>query len=232
MLLGLAVVIAWPRLTMTFRGIVPYAAAFGCVIGFFDMVTGQLPIAAAWLAALTLASNRDQRQAEGVADARGVALVAFLAFAAGACATILVKQAIAVSLTEPGVAGQFASNLRLYMSVPDYEDGWPGMLEPFGRLFRKSGNLTYGNAVAGYAMVVAMVVAWLAAAIRGWQTRDHYRGPDRLVILSAALIPVVWTLVLPNHTYIHAGFMVRILVVPLALAPVALFWPTEGREVT
>ena len=232
LLLGLAVVIAWPRLTMTFRGIVPYAAAFGCVIGFFDMLTGQLPIAAAWLAALTLASNRDQRQAEGVAAARGVALMAFFAFAAGACATILVKQAIAVSLTEPGVAGQFASNLRLYMSVPDYEDGWPGMLEPFGRLFRKSGNLTYGNAVAGYAMVVAMVVAWLAAAIRGWQTRDHYRGPDRLVILSAALIPVVWTLVLPNHTYIHAGFMVRILVVPLALAPVALFWPTEGREVT
>jgi len=227
LLLGLVVVMAWPRVTIDFRGIVPYAAAFGCVIAFFEMLTGQLPIAAAWLAALTLASNRDQGQAGAVVDARVAAPTAVAAFAVGAAATLLIKQAIAVSLTEPGVIDQFASNLRHYMSVPDYERGWPGMLEPFGRLFRKSGNLTYGHAVAGYVLVVAMVFTWLAAAIRGWRARHDDHWPDRLMVLGAALIPAVWVLVLPNHTYIHAGFMVRILVAPLALAPVALFWPTQ-----
>lgn len=230
LLLGLAVVIAWPRLTMTFRGIVPYAAAFGCVITFFDMLTGQLPIAAAWLVALTLASNRDQRHAGAAVDGRGVAPMAVVAFVIGAGATVLIKQALAASLTEPGVVDQFASNLRLYMSVPDYEEGWPGMLEPFGRLVRKSRNLTYGSAVAGYLMVVAMVFTWLAAALRGWRSRDRDHGRDRLVILGAALIPAAWVLILPNHTYIHAGFMVRILIIPVALAPVALFWPATGRE--
>jgi hypothetical protein len=57
LLLGLAAVIARPRVTIGLRGIAPYAAAFGCVTAFFEMLTGQLPIAAAWLAALTLASN-------------------------------------------------------------------------------------------------------------------------------------------------------------------------------
>jgi hypothetical protein len=148
----------------------------------------------------------------------------------GAGATVLIKYALAVGLTEPGAVDQFASNLRLYMSVPDYEKGWPGMLEPFGRLVRKSGNLTYGNPVAGYVLVVAMVLIWLAAAVRGWRRRHSDQGQDALVIVGAALMPAAWVLVLPNHTYIHAGFMVRILVVPIALAPAALFWPKQLRS--
>jgi hypothetical protein len=45
------------------------------------------------------------------------------------------------------------------------------------------------------------------------------------MLVCIALIPVIWTLLLPNHTNIHAGFMVRIFVIPIAIAPLSLFWP-------
>jgi hypothetical protein len=226
LLLGLAGVIAWPRLTTDLRRIVPYAVAFGSVVAFFDMMTGQLPIAGAWLTAVTLAANRDEgaEAAEGdVPDGRVAALAALVAFALAAVATVLIKQALVIGLTDTDAVGQFAANLRLYMSAPDYEEGWPAMLEPFGRLVRKSGNLTYGSEGLGFVLIAAMVSTWIAAATIAWRSRSRHRL-DAFVILGAALIPVVWILFLPTHTYLHAGFMVRILVAPIALTPVALLW--------
>jgi hypothetical protein len=32
-------------------------------------------------------------------------------------------------------------------------------------------------------------------------------------------------LILPTHTLLHAWFMVRILIIPISLVPVALWWP-------
>jgi len=69
-------------------------------------------------------------------------------------------------------------------------------------------------------------LTWVVAAIRGWRAREHPHGRDILILVSAALIPIGWVLLLPNHTYIHAPFMVRMLVVPISLAPLALCWPT------
>jgi hypothetical protein len=51
-----------------------------------------------------------------------------------------------------------------------------------------------------------------------------------VVLLVAALVPVVWVLVLPQHTVIHAHFMVRILVASVALAPLAACWPSSRRS--
>lgn len=39
------------------------------------------------------------------------------------------------------------------------------------------------------------------------------------------LLPAAWALVLPMHTVIHAPCMVRILVVPISLVPLALLRP-------
>lgn len=54
--------------------------------------------------------------------------------------------------------------------------------------------------------------------------RADENGNGQCVVLYA-LVPAVWTLLLPRHTYIHAAFMVRMLVVPISLAPLAWCWP-------
>lgn len=100
---------------------VPYAAGFGTAVVFCEMLTGQLPIAAAWLMALTLAAGRDETRPEGVPPA--VALAAVTAFGLGAAATVLVKQIMAGGLAEPNTGAQFFESLRTYMAIPESPGG-------------------------------------------------------------------------------------------------------------
>ena len=109
-------------------------------------------------------------------DEIDLALTALLAFALAAAMTLLAKQTLASTLSEPAAASQFASQLQYYTRVPDNEAGWPGWLEPFGRLVQKSNMLTYGNQSAGYVLVALTGLIWLAAAVRGWRFR---LGDDR-----------------------------------------------------
>jgi hypothetical protein len=68
-------------------------------------------------------------------------------------------------------------------------------------------------------------------AIRGWRRRHSDYGRDVLILVSAALVPAAWVFLMPRHTHIHAGFMVRMLVVPISLAPLALCWPHMREQV-
>jgi hypothetical protein len=224
LLLALAGIAAWPRMTVGLGTIVPYAAGFGATVVFFEMLTAQLPVAIAWLAAMVLATGRDAGRAGDVA-APMVTLAAVTAFGLGAAVTVITKQIMAVLIAEPRAGAVFLSNLSLYMSVPESHGNWPGILIPFARLVRHSKMLTFGNTLVGYGLVAAAGLAWLAAAIRGWYGRDSEHGRDVLILVSAALVPVAWVFLLPNHTAMHAAFMVRMLVVPISLAPLALCWP-------
>jgi hypothetical protein len=224
LLLGLAGVAAWPMLTGRLAAIVPYAAGFGAVVAFFEMFTGQLPTGVAWLAALTLAAARDEERRGGPTAPR-VVLAAVSAFVLGAAATVLMKQALALALVGPSAAGSFAEHLRLWARVPEPLHHVPGVLRPFLKLIGQSGTLTFGSRAAGYALVTATALVWVVAAVRGWLRRRSETGRDVLILLGCALVPVLWTLLLPNHTAIHAWLMVRLLVVPISLAPVALCWP-------
>ncbi|MGE5276667.1 MAG: hypothetical protein ACM3SU_06715 [Acidobacteriota bacterium] len=228
LMLGLAVVAARPKIAARLDRIVPYAAGFGAVVVFFEMFTGQLPTGVAWLAALTLAAARDEEARGGIAPPRAV-LAAVAAFALGAAATVLVKQALALALVGPAAPGSFLKHLRLWMSVPESGRHVPGILLPFRSLVGQSGTLTFGSRVAGYALIAAAAAAWMIAAVRGWRRRESAQGRDVLILIGAALVPVAWTLLLPNHTYVHSWLMVRLLVVPISLAPVALFWPAWSR---
>jgi hypothetical protein len=106
----------------------------------------------------------------------------------------------------------------------------PGILLPFARLALKSSMLTFGSSRVAYALLALAGLAGIAAAALGWRARREERGQDRLLLLAAALVPAVWVCLLPTHTYIHATFMVRILVVPLSLAPLALLWPRARTD--
>jgi hypothetical protein len=111
------------------------------------------------------------------------------------------------------------------MTPPESGTRWPGRLLPFLDLVRNSRALTFGSRTAGYALVLGAGLAWLGAALRFWRGRRRESASDWRILFGAALVPALWVLLLPGHTSIHAFFMVRLLVVPVSLALVALCWP-------
>ena len=237
LLLGLATIAAWPRLAADIDTIVPYAAGFGAAVVFFEMFTGQLPTAIAWLAALTLAASRDEER-HGGANAPRVVLAAVTAFGLGAAATVLVKQILSLALVGPQAVANFFEHLDLHMKDPPDSQGRAGRflalfrLErflPLVRLVKQSRTLTFGNELAGYGLIVTTLLAWLAVAIRAWRRRHSVEGGDLLILMGAALVPVAWLFFLPHHTSVHAWLLVRLLVVPISLAAVALLWPRADR---
>jgi hypothetical protein len=226
LLLAIAGLAVCPRIVYNFATLLPYTALFGAGVVYLEMLTGQLPVAAGWLVAMTLAAGRDGGRHAGGSTIAAV-VGGLLAFGLGAIATIIVKQILALFLAEPDATGQFLSQLRFYMIQPNLEPGWPEVLEPFGRLARKTSTLTFGNQLAGYALVGAVGFAWLGAAVQAWRNRRSEIGRDLQLLLTAALIPVFWVLLFPYHTYIHASFMVRMLIVPISLVTLALLWPGQ-----
>jgi hypothetical protein len=227
LLFALACLVARPRMAAQATSIVPYAAGFGAAVVFFEMLTGQLPVAAAWLAALTLAAHRDTHGPNG-GHGLAVAVAALASFGLGAGATVVVKQVLAIAVAEPAAGAHFLTQLRSYMGVPSSSSGIPGILLPFAKLLRNVDMLTYGSTLPGYGLVASGTVAWLTTAAVAWRYRKTVAGSDRLLLLGMTMIPAAWVLLLPQHTYVHAPFIVRILIVPLSLTAAAAFWPRGG----
>jgi hypothetical protein len=239
LLLALAAIAVRPRMAADPGRIVPYAAGFGAATVFLEMLTGKLPTAIALLAAITLAAARDEGvPAAGGVPPRGLALLAVAGFVFGAGATVIAKLLLAGTLVEPEASSNFLARLSEYIGMPYYYSRWlgrferhlPAILYPFARMARQSHMLTYGHSRAGFGLVAATGLAWLAAAVRGWRSRKSDHGRDVLFLVGAALVPAAWVLLLPLHAYIHAPFMVRMLLVPASLAPLALCWPRPSRR--
>lgn len=226
LIFGLAVLAAQPHLARHVDTIAPFAAIFGAVIAFFEMLTGQLPVAAAWLVAVIVAVRRDQAPSAAT-DVR-VLSFALAAFGTGAVVTVVIKQVLAFTLSDPGAGHAFFSHLAMYADVPEASGRRPGVLLPFIRLADAAYVLTYGSKNAGYVLVMLVTLLWMLGASLAWRDRRVTTNMDRVVLLVASLAPVVWVLLLPQHTVIHARFMVRILVASIALVPLAVSWPVAA----
>jgi hypothetical protein len=226
LLFGLSVFVLFPGWSKEIIKAVPFAAGYGAVMVFFEALTGLLPIAVTWLAALTLAANSDEMEQGGKqAVLMGLAVIA--AFTFGAWLTVLIKQVLSHGLAEPESMRQFLVQLRHYTAIPVGRDGWPGYLLPFVRLVQNGFVLTYGNVTAGSILLYGVLLTWLAAGLRAYRLRKGPVGVEILALMVAALFPAAWVVILMQHTVYHAGFMVRMLVVPISLAPLAMLWPRD-----
>ena len=226
LILGLAVLAAQPHLARHVDTMALFAALFGAVIAFFEMLTGQLPVAAAWLIAVIVAVRRD-RAPSAPTDVR-VLSFALAAFGTGAVVTVVVKQVLAFTLSDPAAGHSFFSHLAMYAAMPPGSGHRPGILLPFIGLADAAYILTYGSKSAGYVLVMLLTLLWMLGVVIAWRDRRVTANMDRVVLLVAALAPVVWMLLLPQHTVIHARFMVRILVASIALVPLAVSWPVAA----
>jgi hypothetical protein len=132
-LLGLAVLAVRPQIALRLDTLVPYAAGFAAVIVFFEMLTGQLPIAAAWLIAFIVATRRDHAL-DADTPLTVLVVAAVVAFGIGGLITEGIKQILALALTDPQAGGVFFSHLVDYSAVPTSSGKTPGIFLPFVRL--------------------------------------------------------------------------------------------------
>jgi hypothetical protein len=233
-MLGIAALVAAGHRLLREERLIMFSAAFGALVVYFEFLTGQLPTAVAFLfaAAYALASDAAGSARPGTADggrwfAWRTATVAVAAFAAGAALTLVIKQALAAAALGPGALSAFSGSLQRYMgSAP--AGHVPDVLRPFSELYRWGRILTYNSTGGAAALFAASALAWLvaaAAALRLHLARhDRQTLPDLAALAVAASVIVVWVLVLQNHTFYHARFMVRIAMVPVALSAAAAAW--------
>ena len=195
---ALAVIPAWPRIAVSLETLVLFGATYGATVVFFEMLTGQLPVAFAWLGALTLAAARDEHQPAGMAAAVSVG-TALGAFCLSAVLTVLIKQCLAFTLAEPQAAAAFLGHLQLYSGLPTAE-GSPAtsLMAPFVRMLRETHVLTAGYAAAGYGLMAATAIGWMAAAGMAWRQRRNVNGQDRAILLALSLVPVGWVCSCPR----------------------------------
>jgi hypothetical protein len=138
---------------------------------------------------------------------------------------VLIKQTLAALLVESEAGALFLTKLTTYMDAPGSSGPVLSTLRALVDLVRTADLLAYWNRLAWNALGPAMRLALVAAAVRGWHHRRHVFGRDVLTLTGLALVPVAWVLLLPGMTQMHIGIFVRMLVVPISLAPLALLCP-------
>jgi hypothetical protein len=218
-MLGIAALIASRRHLLHFSRLAFFAAGYGAVITFFEMLTGQLPTAACLL---FVGSYLLPVPRIGVAHRWKRAAGAVAAFAAGALITVALKQLLAVLLVGREVFGPFLANLTLYSGFSASTHSIAEPLNPFIRLLFATHILTYRSIAGAVALLLATAAAWIYAGYAARQSADHERKSEFLAYLLGAAGIVLWVLLLPEHTAEHAAFMVRILIVPVSLGVAAL----------
>jgi hypothetical protein len=229
MLLGLAALLAWPDRLRRPERFVPFCAIYGAGIMYLEFLTGQLPIAAGLL--LPIAYLMATTGSAPVPPLNGwrFAAAGLLAFSVGVGLTVMIKQALVLALLSPEEWDAFVTRLFRWTGVttdPRHEPLNDRFVTPLLALLRSGGWLTYQSKLAAAALFASAAAAWAAAgwlALRAPAEGGRARS-DLLAFAAGAAVISVWIFVLPIHTVRHTPWMVRILLVPMALGWAALIW--------
>jgi hypothetical protein len=219
LILGLAAMLLFRSRLSGVGAIVPFCSGFGALTAYFESLTGQLPIAAGWLFVATylIRDDRDNYRPDLNWNAWYFAATALLSFALGAGLTIITKQALALVLVGDDVVQQFIEHLRLYSSLSTAPGASKSYLSPFAALLRHSYFLTYYSKSAALILLLAAAMAWLSAAYFAYRSGTASLKSNFFAHTVGAISVPAWVLLLPTHSTFHAFFMVRILIVPIAL---------------
>lgn len=222
---GLACLIFWHRKFTHASMLIPFCALFGAIVVYFEMLTGPLPIAAGLLfPGVYLISRLTNPPDTGIDRHLRLAISASIAFAMGAMITVGVRVFVAAALVQPSGLDTFVGNLGLYTLPIDSTTYVPGFLRPLGRLFRRGEVLTYGSHWGLAILYVSVAGSWFVSMWLAYRLSTRWSAADLLAFaIGAASIPV-WTFILQTHTFMHAGFMARILIVPISLGWAAMLW--------
>lgn len=224
-MVGLACLVFWHRNFTCAKILIPFCAGFGAIVVYFEMLTGPLPVAAGLLfPCVYLLSRITSPAGTGIDHHLRLAASASIAFAIGAVITVGARGLVAVMLVQPSGLDTFVGNLGLYTRPVDSTAYVPGFLRPLGRLFRRGTVLTFGSQWGLATLYASVAFSWLLGIWLAYRRATRSSWTDLFAFVVGAAIVPLWTVILPTHTFMHAGFMTRILIVPISLGWAAMVW--------
>jgi putative flippase GtrA len=219
---ALAVLMLTRPLACSLPGLAAFAAAFGAGTIYLEFLSGPIPLGAALLTAMLALHAAGTLPWQAALLRLGIALGAYCG--AIVC-TYLLKTLATASVLGDGVFGDTLRNLalRLSASAPapagaDVADQALGLIDLINALRWSLPGIAWGSSLAGYLLMTIALVQ-LAVGLLWLLSRGRRMGALALplagVLASAAVIPC-WYLLFMNHSVVHAWFMVRLLVWPIA----------------
>lgn len=222
---GITCLLCWRDRLLQLTYFVPFCAAYGAGVVYFEFLTGLLPTAMGLLfpVAYAIAILRSTHENSYI-HAWMFAITGLLAFAFGGILTVAIKQLLSLLFADPITFNYFFGQLKHWVSPTKNIQKDIDILKPYFNLFRNGHHLTYGSKVGAIFIYVATTLAWITAgylAIRISSTRSL---SDLSAFAMGALVIIGWIMLFQTHTYVHSFFMVRILIVPISLGWGALAW--------
>jgi hypothetical protein len=180
---------------------------FGALVFAFDFLHGALPLGlAALIGCVAMKADRQ-------ASVRQIVTLVFLSgssFVVGAAVALLVKiVTLAVTFGPQAVTGFFLQlNYRMTGGGFPLSDVWIHLNESLDVIFFEDLHFSRSFLFIIELLLLSGYGIALACATRASAVQAH-------VLLLSVLVIGVWYLVFRNHSVIHAGSMVRLLVWPL-----------------
>jgi hypothetical protein len=198
-----------PSLTAQLANRLAGFAALGALIGFFDLLTGSIPV----LLSLVIVVNHFVWGDRGSwRSAVGQALAVAASFAFG-CVALIVLRLNYLSLEDGNVWQVFFNNTGARMNGNTLSD-------VAVMLWNYRYELAPGGMVPGAIFLGLCGAAWVvAAAMLAWR---RAAALDVFVLAGAALGVLAWCALFRSHTAYHAFFTVRLLTLPAAYGLSAL----------
>jgi hypothetical protein len=233
-IIGLACLLFWRERLLRLRMFVPFCAAYGAGVVYLEFLTGLLPTVAGlllpivYLVAVTRPDYEDRPRLAWRFAAAGLA-----AFVLGAALTVMIKQILAVLFVDTGAVDSFSMSLQQWTGAYEGSSSLLGgrFLVPLSALWRRRLFLTYGSVPGAVALFGSTALAWVAAGWLAFRSATTRLRSDFLAFAAGASVIVVWTMAFPTHTIRHL-WMVRILIVPIALGWGALLWQLKAAAAT
>ena len=202
---------------MSAQGWIISVAGFGALTMIFELLTGGLPLGAAMVLGLGwFALQKGERSPKLV-------VLGLIAYGIGAAVPAAAKVALVATLFGTSDVSQIAlEGLNRVGSV--YPPG-------FSELTVTSQLLLNLSSLAPGMWMIAAGTLCLAVTLGAVGVARH-RSPEFLLLLASVAIIFLWFALFRQHTVLHASFMVRILVWPIAagFAVVALTALRANRE--
>jgi hypothetical protein len=181
------------------------AATFGALTIMFELLTGGLPLGGAMVVGLGwFALEKEQRSPASV-------LLGLVVYGIGAAIPMLIKIGLIASVFGGEALVNVASQ-GLSRMGSEFPDGFSG-LTATSQLLLHLGSLTSGMWLLSAVMLCLALGLGSIGALRR-------RCPEQLLLVTSIGCIFLWFALFRQHTALHASFMVRILVWPVAAGSV------------
>ena len=221
------------RRLLTLRRCALLVIVYALFTAYYEYLTGYIPVAVTLICLLVAIGSQPSKGFRDLAS-RLVLLQGLFAGCIGAVLALNLLFTAAFS-GRGNVLGGFLKALLFRMSderASALHEAAQAVAEPHLRFVEvldavasRLPHLGMPDRLTGMALIALALGILLVGLVEAWLSSHSRDAKWRTTLIAGSVIPlVIWLLAFANHTYIHASFMVRIVVSVFAAAVVMLAW--------